>query len=82
MEIMKVNFTVNSTHVFFDYNGDPYLGYDILYWNMSGSKQRTHIETIGEYWPDGKIKLPDELVRNISNVTVRSNFDYIFISTK
>ncbi|XP_074517847.1 G-protein coupled receptor family C group 6 member A-like [Sebastes fasciatus] len=70
MEIKKVNFTVNTTHIFFDQNGDPSLGYEIVYWNMTESKKRTHIETIGEYWPDGKIKLSDDLVRKMRNVTV------------
>ncbi|XP_044230393.1 G-protein coupled receptor family C group 6 member A-like [Thunnus albacares] len=69
-EIRKVNFTVNTTHIFFDPNGDPRFGYDIVYWNMTESTRRTHIKTIGEYWPDGKIQVPDDLVEKMSKVTV------------
>ncbi|XP_041810268.1 G-protein coupled receptor family C group 6 member A-like [Chelmon rostratus] len=69
VEIKKINFTVNSTQIFFDSNGDPSLGYDIVYWNTSESKQRTHINTIGEYWPEGKIQIPDDL-RNKCSVAV------------
>ncbi|XP_039642199.1 G-protein coupled receptor family C group 6 member A-like [Perca fluviatilis] len=68
MEIKKVNFTVNTTRIFFDANGDPSIGYDILRWNMTESS--THIETIGHYWPDGKFKVPDDVVRSMHNVTV------------
>ncbi|KAM7376615.1 hypothetical protein PAMP_006338 [Pampus punctatissimus] len=70
MEIRKVNFTVNTTHIFFDSNGDPSLGYEIVYWNMSKSTQRIHIKTIGEYWPDGKIQIPVDLVEKMSNIMV------------
>ncbi len=74
-EIRKVNLTVNSTHIFFDRNGDPSLGYDILQWTMSKSNQSTHIKTIAEYWPDGNItNLGEDLVKEKTNVTVRSNF--------
>ena len=65
--------------IFFDPNGDPSFGYDIVYWNMTGSTQGTHIKTIGEYWPDRKIQVPDDLVEKMSKVTVRSRFNYIFI---
>ncbi|KAM6918054.1 G-protein coupled receptor family C group 6 member A-like [Lycodopsis pacificus] len=65
MEIKNVNFTVNKTHILFDSNGDPRLGYDILYWNKTESKQNTQIETIGEYLPSGQVKVPDDLVRNM-----------------
>ncbi|KAM6968601.1 G-protein coupled receptor family C group 6 member A-like [Tautogolabrus adspersus] len=66
LEIKKVNFTVNTTHIDFDSNGDPSLGYDIVYWDMTAS----HIKTIGEYWPCGQIKVPDDLVEKMSNVSV------------
>ncbi len=75
-EIKKVNFTVNTTCISFDSNGDPTLGYDVVYWNMSESSG-TRIKTIGEYWPDRAIKIPDDLA---SNVTVRSNFHHTFNS--
>ncbi|XP_044021852.1 G-protein coupled receptor family C group 6 member A-like [Siniperca chuatsi] len=69
MEVKNVNFTVNTTHISFDHNGDPYLGYDIVYWNMTESKQGARIKTIGEYWPDRKIKVPEDLLGKM-NVTV------------
>ncbi|XP_071403199.1 G-protein coupled receptor family C group 6 member A-like [Centroberyx affinis] len=67
-EIKKVNFSVNTTHISFDANGDPSIGYDILQWNMSESKDR--VKTIGEYWPSGNITLPDDLTWKMGNVTV------------
>ncbi|XP_029982919.1 G-protein coupled receptor family C group 6 member A-like [Sphaeramia orbicularis] len=70
-EIKAVNFTVNTTHVYFDINGDPSLGYDILYWNMSDSNRG--IKTIGEYWPRGKIEIPEDLVEQMSSVMVTAD---------
>lgn len=61
-EIQNVNLTVNNSHIYFDANGDPSLGYDIVYWRMGKAKQGAHIRTIGEYWPDGEIKIPNYLV--------------------
>lgn len=49
MKIKKVNITVNSTHIYFDANGNPSLGYDIVHWFMAESKEGAHIKTIGEY---------------------------------
>ncbi|XP_030298875.1 G-protein coupled receptor family C group 6 member A-like [Sparus aurata] len=69
-EIKKVNFTVNTTRIFFDSNGDPSLGYDILYWNMTESKKGTSIKTIGEYWPNGKIEIHNDFVGNKSREMV------------
>ncbi|XP_030575485.1 G-protein coupled receptor family C group 6 member A-like [Archocentrus centrarchus] len=66
-EIQKVNFT---THLFFNSDGDPSLGYDIIYWNMSNFKQGATLETIGEYCPDGKISVPLYLFKNLINYTV------------
>ncbi|KAF7657559.1 hypothetical protein LDENG_00025360 [Lucifuga dentata] len=68
MEIKKINFTVDTTHIWFDANGDPSIGYDIVQWNMAETKQ--HIKTIGEYWPSGNIKLPHDLIAKMRNVTV------------
>uniref|UniRef100_A0A667ZJ21 G-protein coupled receptor family C group 6 member A n=1 Tax=Myripristis murdjan TaxID=586833 RepID=A0A667ZJ21_9TELE len=68
-EIKKVNFTVDTTHIFFDDNGDPSIGYDIVNWDMTESK--VDIKTIGEYWPSGKIKLPDDLI----NTSTYIDFD-------
>ncbi|XP_072222065.1 G-protein coupled receptor family C group 6 member A-like [Leuresthes tenuis] len=61
-EIKKVNFSVDSTRIYFK-DGDPSLGYDIVYWNMS--KQDTQIQSIGEYWPNGTIRLPEGLRRSM-----------------
>ncbi|CAL8293967.1 unnamed protein product [Arctogadus glacialis] len=63
-EIKNVNLTVNDTHIVFDDNGDPMLGYDIVAWNSPSSG------TIGEYLPGGKINLPPSLVATMANVTV------------
>lgn len=77
MAVKKANFTVNTTHIFFDANGDPSIGYDIVYWSMNNS---TDIKTIGEYWPNGGIKIPHYLVKKMGNVNVRSRFHLFFIS--
>ncbi|KAM4542860.1 G-protein coupled receptor family C group 6 member A-like [Odontesthes bonariensis] len=67
-EIEKVNFTVDGTRIYFK-DGDPSLGYDIVYWNMS--KEVTQIQDIGEYWPNGTIKLDEGLSRSMKvEVTV------------
>lgn len=78
-EIQKVNITVNNTHVYFDANGDPSLGYDIVYWSTAQSEQGAHIETIGEYWPDGEIKIPRALVMSRSRVMVAFHAGTILI---
>ncbi|XP_026008551.1 G-protein coupled receptor family C group 6 member A-like [Astatotilapia calliptera] len=66
-EIQKVNFTVGTTHIFFNSDGDPSLGYDIVYWNMSEFNKGVQIQTIGEYLPNGKItKVPESLVHLIN----------------
>lgn len=70
-EIQKVNFTVGTTRIFFNSHGDPSLGYDIVYWNMSEFNKGVQIQTIGEYLPNGKMtKVPESLVHLI-NQTVR-----------
>nr|XP_061798667.1 G-protein coupled receptor family C group 6 member A-like [Nerophis lumbriciformis] len=68
MEIKKVNFTVDTTNLFFDSNGDPSLGYDILYWDTAAKKQHEVIKIIGEYWPNGKIKVPQDIVQKMQSV--------------
>lgn len=62
---------INNTHIYFDDNGDPRLGYDIVYWSTTGSTEGAQIKKIGEYWPDGEIKIPLDLVSDKVNVTVR-----------
>ncbi|XP_071327388.1 G-protein coupled receptor family C group 6 member A-like isoform X2 [Trachinotus anak] len=70
VEIQRVNFTVNSTRISFNTNGDPSLAYDIVYWNMNESTRHTRIKTIGGYCPNEKIQIPDYLVHNMCNVNV------------
>lgn len=74
-EIQKVNITVDDTHIYFDANGDPSLGYDIVYWSMAESQQGATIKPIGEYWPNREITVPDDLVISKSSVMVRSEKD-------
>lgn len=70
-EIQKVNFTENNTQIYFNSDGDPSLGYDIVYWNRSDCKKGMIIQTIGEYSPDGKITVPTDLFRHLINDMVR-----------
>ncbi|CAJ1074092.1 G-protein coupled receptor family C group 6 member A-like [Xyrichtys novacula] len=66
LEIKKVNFTVSTTRIDFDSRGEPSLGYDIVFWDMT----KASIETIGEYWPRGKIEVSGDLVKQMSSVQV------------
>ncbi|XP_042069687.1 G-protein coupled receptor family C group 6 member A-like isoform X2 [Haplochromis burtoni] len=66
-EIQKVNFTENNTQIYFDSDGDPSLGYDIVYWNRSDCNKSMIIQTIGEYSPDGKITVQTDLFRHLIN---------------
>lgn len=78
-EIRKVNLTIDGTSIYFDENGDPNRGYDILYWNMSGNAEGANIMKIGEYWPGGNIKFPQDLLQKRVNMTVGSSIFHIFI---
>uniref|UniRef100_A0A8C5DK18 G-protein coupled receptor family C group 6 member A-like n=1 Tax=Gouania willdenowi TaxID=441366 RepID=A0A8C5DK18_GOUWI len=69
-EIWKVNRTFNTTHVVFDENGDPSLAYDIVYWKTFDPKTGPVIETIGEYWPDGRIHVPEKLYSAMNAIRV------------
>ncbi|XP_063353832.1 G-protein coupled receptor family C group 6 member A-like [Pelmatolapia mariae] len=69
-EIQRVNFNVSTTHVSFNSDGDPRMGYNIVYWNKSEFEQGAKIETIGEYSPDGKINVPLYLFKDLINDTV------------
>lgn len=75
-EIRKVNLTIDGTPIHFDENGDPNRGYEFLYWNMTGSTEGANIIKIGDYWPGGKIKFPQDLLRKRVNITV---WHFIFI---
>ncbi|XP_075993710.1 G-protein coupled receptor family C group 6 member A-like [Genypterus blacodes] len=67
-EIHSINVTVNSTRIWFDANGDPSIGYDILQWNLAGPK---HSKTnIGVYWPSGRMELSGDLIRKMRNSNV------------
>uniref|UniRef100_A0A3Q3ESD9 G-protein coupled receptor family C group 6 member A-like n=1 Tax=Kryptolebias marmoratus TaxID=37003 RepID=A0A3Q3ESD9_KRYMA len=68
-EIQKVNITVNTTNLYFR-DGDPSLGYDIVYWNKSKSNQGMRIEPIGEYWPNETITLPEDLSKTMKSINV------------
>uniref|UniRef100_A0A3Q3ESG6 G-protein coupled receptor family C group 6 member A-like n=1 Tax=Kryptolebias marmoratus TaxID=37003 RepID=A0A3Q3ESG6_KRYMA len=68
-EIQNTNITVNTTNIYFN-NGDPSLGYDIVYWNKSETNKGMKIEPIGEYWPSRNISLPDDLTAKIKTVSV------------
>ncbi|XP_035988716.1 G-protein coupled receptor family C group 6 member A-like [Fundulus heteroclitus] len=59
-EIKKINITVNNTNIHFDMNGDPSLGYDVMFWNPSKSKGGVDIRKIGEYWPNKNILLNED----------------------
>uniref|UniRef100_A0A3Q3MQC4 G-protein coupled receptor family C group 6 member A-like n=1 Tax=Mastacembelus armatus TaxID=205130 RepID=A0A3Q3MQC4_9TELE len=76
-EIKKINLTLNGTNIFFNASGDPSLPYDIVHWRMAEYKFKSII-VIGEYWPDGKIKVNDECFRNMPIVNVRSCLHHIF----
>ncbi|XP_041827920.1 G-protein coupled receptor family C group 6 member A-like [Melanotaenia boesemani] len=66
-EIQKVNITLNNTHLYFT-DGDPSLGYDILQWK--NSTNGTQIETIGGYWPNQTITLPEDLRQRMNDIKV------------
>ncbi|XP_027855650.1 G-protein coupled receptor family C group 6 member A-like isoform X1 [Xiphophorus couchianus] len=74
--IRKINITVNDTNIYFDENGDPSLGYDILFWNTSASKEGVEKIKIGEYWPNKNISFNKDLSqwRTTENVSVFNCF--------
>ncbi|XP_061700332.1 G-protein coupled receptor family C group 6 member A-like [Syngnathoides biaculeatus] len=67
-EIKKVNLTLGQTHFYFDSYGDPCLGYDVLYWDTAAKTQHEHIKIIGEYWPNGTIAVPRDMVLKMQSV--------------
>lgn len=75
-EIKKTNITVNTTNLYFN-NGDPSLGYDLVYWNKSESNQGLTIKRIGEYWLGKNLSLPYELLM-MNSRTVRGKYTYLF----
>ncbi|XP_035988719.1 LOW QUALITY PROTEIN: G-protein coupled receptor family C group 6 member A-like [Fundulus heteroclitus] len=69
-EIRKVNISVDSTNIYFNKNGDPSLGYDMVFWNPSKSKGGDDIRKIGEYWPNEKITFHEDFSQWRKNDTV------------
>ncbi|KAL2098721.1 hypothetical protein ACEWY4_005201 [Coilia grayii] len=64
-EIQKVNTTVdNTTHIFFDENGDPSTGQEILEWKIEGSK--VNIASIGVYETSGAVMLYSKIATDAS----------------
>uniref|UniRef100_A0A3Q2QFX2 G-protein coupled receptors family 3 profile domain-containing protein n=1 Tax=Fundulus heteroclitus TaxID=8078 RepID=A0A3Q2QFX2_FUNHE len=59
-KIRKVNISVDNTNIYFNKNGDPSLGYDMVFWNPSKSKEGDDIRKIGEYWPNEKITFHED----------------------
>ncbi|XP_014848243.1 PREDICTED: G-protein coupled receptor family C group 6 member A-like isoform X1 [Poecilia mexicana] len=70
--ISNINITVNDTNIYLDENGDPSLGYDILFWNTSESKEGVEKIKIGEYWPNKNISFNKDVSqwRTTGNVSV------------
>ncbi|XP_062378372.1 G-protein coupled receptor family C group 6 member A-like [Sardina pilchardus] len=61
-EIKRVNITVDrNTHIWFDENGDPSTGQEILQWRWNMEPSTVHISSIGEYDTSGTIKLNTNL---------------------
>lgn len=48
--LKKVRFSVRNTSVYFDENGDPPTGYDIVTWVWVG--EQWTLRTVGDYSPD------------------------------
>ncbi|XP_063064497.1 taste receptor type 1 member 1 [Engraulis encrasicolus] len=48
--LKTVRFSIRNTSVYFDENGDPPTGYDIVTWEWAGDEWR--LRTVGEYLPD------------------------------
>uniref|UniRef100_A0A3P9PKB0 G-protein coupled receptor family C group 6 member A-like n=1 Tax=Poecilia reticulata TaxID=8081 RepID=A0A3P9PKB0_POERE len=72
--IRNINITVNDTNIYFDENGDPSLGYDILFWNTSESKEGVEKIKIGEYWPNKTISFDKDL----SQWRTTGNYPFFF----
>ncbi|XP_066570140.1 G-protein coupled receptor family C group 6 member A [Amia ocellicauda] len=67
-ELKKVKFTLNNrTHMEFDQNGDPSVGYDILGWKASNGS--VDIVQIGKYSYSGELNLTDDFLKPLENVT-------------
>ncbi|XP_026162105.1 G-protein coupled receptor family C group 6 member A-like [Mastacembelus armatus] len=70
-EIQNIKLTLNSTNIFFNASGDPSLPYDIVHWSTPECSHCKHIESIGEYWPDGTIKVDKHFSKMLRvNVTI------------
>ncbi|XP_068098254.1 taste receptor type 1 member 1 [Hyperolius riggenbachi] len=59
-KVKRVNFTLYNQSIYFDANGDPATGYDIIMWSWNGS--RTTFNVIGSYSKSSqKLQLKDTL---------------------
>ncbi|KAM4540285.1 G-protein coupled receptor family C group 6 member A-like [Fundulus diaphanus] len=70
-QIRNINITVNNTNIHFDSNGDPSLGYDVMFWNQSESKGGVVIRKIGEYWPNKNLVIHKDVSQWRKTETVR-----------
>ncbi|XP_069771672.1 taste receptor type 1 member 3-like [Narcine bancroftii] len=48
-EVAEVNFTLHHRHIFFDKEGNPPTGYDIINWQWKGRHSFPEFRVIGEY---------------------------------
>ncbi|XP_069098386.1 taste receptor type 1 member 1-like [Pleurodeles waltl] len=61
-ELKNINFTLNGQPIYFDENGDPPTGYEILAWDWTN--QGASFQTIGQYEPlNGDLTINDSLIK-------------------
>ncbi|XP_041062917.1 taste receptor type 1 member 1-like [Carcharodon carcharias] len=75
-EIPQVNFTLHSRTIFFDKNGNPPTGYDIINWQWKSGNSTPEFKLIGEYRAqDKKLLINASLINwnTLQNETPGSN---------
>ncbi|XP_078415310.1 taste receptor type 1 member 3-like [Cetorhinus maximus] len=75
-EIPQVNFTLHSRAIFFDKNGNPPTGYDIINWQWKSENSTPEFRLIGEYRAqDKKLLINASLINwnTLQNETPGSN---------